>query len=56
MNYIGCPKSLEPMGILITFPIFIYRLRLNVKNGINIGRKGGDFRGFLKAQVYAVKI
>jgi hypothetical protein len=41
----GCPKSLEPMGILIIFLIFIYRLKLKVKklkNGINIGWKGGD--------------
>jgi hypothetical protein len=27
----GCPKSLEPMGILIIFLIFIYRLKLEVK-------------------------
>jgi hypothetical protein len=27
----GCPKSLEPMGILIIFLIFIYRLKLKVK-------------------------
>jgi hypothetical protein len=26
-----CPKSLEPMGILIIFLIFIYRLKLKVK-------------------------
>jgi hypothetical protein len=28
---IGCPKSLDPVGILIIFLIFIYRLKLNVK-------------------------
>jgi hypothetical protein len=28
---IGYPKSLEPMGILITFLIFIYKLKLKVK-------------------------
>jgi hypothetical protein len=36
---------MEPMGILIIFLIFIYRLQLKVKkskNGINIGWKGGD--------------
>jgi hypothetical protein len=27
----GCPKYLEPMGILIMFLIFIYRLKLKVK-------------------------
>jgi hypothetical protein len=27
----GCPKSLEPMGILIIFLILIYRLKLKVK-------------------------
>jgi hypothetical protein len=26
-----CPKRLEPMGILIIFLIFIYRLKLKVK-------------------------
>jgi hypothetical protein len=26
-----CPKSLEPMGILIIFLVFIYRLKLKVK-------------------------
>jgi hypothetical protein len=30
-NYTECPKSLEPMGILIIFLIFIYRLKLKVK-------------------------
>jgi hypothetical protein len=29
-NY-RCPKSLQPMGILIIFLIFIYRLNLEVK-------------------------
>jgi hypothetical protein len=29
--YTGCPRSLEPIGILIIFLIFIYRLKLNVK-------------------------
>jgi hypothetical protein len=28
---IGCPKSLEPMEIVIIFLIFIYRLNLKVK-------------------------
>jgi hypothetical protein len=27
----GCPKSLEPVKILIIFLIFIYRLKLKVK-------------------------
>jgi hypothetical protein len=27
----GCPKSLQPMGILIIHLIFIYRLKLKVK-------------------------
>jgi hypothetical protein len=27
----GCPKSLEPMGILIVILIFIHRLKLKVK-------------------------
>jgi hypothetical protein len=27
-----CPKSLEPMGILIIFLIFIYRLKVKIKN------------------------
>jgi hypothetical protein len=31
MSYYRCPKSLEPMGILIIFLIFIYRLKLKVK-------------------------
>jgi hypothetical protein len=31
LNYTGCPKSLEPMGILIIFLIFIYWLKLKVK-------------------------
>jgi hypothetical protein len=46
------------MGILIVFLIFIYSLKLKAKNGINIGRKGGDFAlwGILKAQVCALKI
>jgi hypothetical protein len=26
-----CPESLEPMGILIIFLIFIYRLKLKIK-------------------------
>jgi hypothetical protein len=30
LNY-RCPKSLEPLGILIIFLIFIYRLKLKVK-------------------------
>jgi hypothetical protein len=30
-NTPGCPKSLEPMGILIIFLIFIYRLKLKVR-------------------------
>jgi hypothetical protein len=30
-TYTGCPKSLESMGILIIFLIFIYRLKLMVK-------------------------
>jgi hypothetical protein len=30
-NYTGCPKSLEPRGVLIIFLIFIYRLKLKVK-------------------------
>jgi hypothetical protein len=29
--YTECPKSLEPMGILIIFLIFIYRLKLKAK-------------------------
>jgi hypothetical protein len=45
----GCPKCLEPMGILL---IFIYRLKVKrqKEKGINIGRKGGDFAfwGFLR--------
>jgi hypothetical protein len=27
----SCPKSLEPLGIVIIFLIFIYRLKLKVK-------------------------
>jgi hypothetical protein len=27
----GCPKSLEPMEILIIFIVFIYRLKLKIK-------------------------
>jgi hypothetical protein len=30
-NSAGCPKSLEPIGILIIFLLFIYRLKLKVK-------------------------
>jgi hypothetical protein len=29
--YYSCPKSLEPMEILIIFLIFIYKLKLKVK-------------------------
>jgi hypothetical protein len=29
--YIGCPKSPAPMGIVIIFLIFIYRLKLKVR-------------------------
>jgi hypothetical protein len=32
VSYTECPKSLEPMGILIIFLIFIYRLKLKVKS------------------------
>jgi hypothetical protein len=57
-----CSKSLKPMGILIIFLIFIYRLKLKVKRlkmALTLDeRVDGDFAfwGFLKAQVHAVKI
>jgi hypothetical protein len=56
-----CPKSLEPMGILIIFLIFIYRLKLKAKRlkmtlTLDERVETLHFWGFLKSQVYAVKI
>jgi hypothetical protein len=44
------------MGILIIFLIFIYRLKLKVKRLKMALTLDFAFWGFLKAQVYAVKI
>jgi hypothetical protein len=35
----GCPKSLEPMGIVIIFLIFIYRLKLKVKMALTLDER-----------------
>jgi hypothetical protein len=34
-----CPKSLEPMGILIIFIIFIYRLKLKQKIALTLDER-----------------